>query len=325
MRNQVEPQPTYVVTGGAGFIGSHLCERLLAEGKRVVAIDDLSHGRIANLAESRGYGGQFTFYNMDIRAEGIRGILEHHEPEVLMHLAAQMEVRRSLVDPVYDAGINVMGLLNVLEAAAATGVRKVVFAASGGTLYGNPRKLPVKESARRGSRPLSPYGITKKLAEDYLAFFKRDRGLDYTALALANVYGPRQDPHGEAGVVAIFAQRMLAGETPTIFGEGAQTRDYIFVDDVVHAFALAAERGSGELFNVGTGVETDVNTVFELLADTIGYEGRPAHGPAKEGDVARNALDASAAAAGLGWKPWTHLEDGIRETVAFFREKATVG
>jgi UDP-glucose 4-epimerase len=311
---------TYLVTGGAGFIGSTLCDRLLAEGKRVVAVDNLSMGRIANLAEARGYGQQFTFYDMDIRAEGLATVFERHQPEVVMHLAAQSAVRTSIGDPKFDASVNVLGLLNVLESATAAGTRKVVFASSGGTLYGKKPKLPSKETARLRARPASPYGITKKVAEDYLAFFHRRGKLDYLALALGNVYGPRQDPHGEAGVIAIFTKRMLAGETPTIFGTGEQTRDYIFVDDVVHAFALAGDRGSAKLVNVGTGVEASVNQLFRMLAELTGFEGDPEHGPIRDGEVLRSALDITLAEAELGWKPWTHLEDGLAETVAFFRE-----
>jgi UDP-glucose 4-epimerase len=311
---------TYLVTGAAGFIGSHLCDRLLAEGKRVVGIDDLSQGRIANLVEARSYGGSFTFYTMDIRAEGLQTILERHQPEVVMHLAAQGSVRKSVADPIADAGINVMGLLNLMEGAARAGVRKVVFASSGGTIYGEQRRIPIKETARKGSRPTSPYGVSKKMAEDYLAFFARYRRVDYTALALANVYGPRQDPHGEAGVVAIFAGKMLRGETPTIFGDGNQTRDYVFVDDAVHAFSLAADRGSGQLLNIGTGLETSVNMVYRLLAGVTSFTAPPARGPNPPGELLRNALDAGLAAAELGWKPWTHLEDGLRESVAYMRE-----
>jgi UDP-glucose 4-epimerase len=311
---------TYLVTGAAGFVGSHLCDRLLAEGKRVVGVDDLSTGKIANLVEARSYGGRFTFYTMDIRAEGIRTLVERHQPEVIMHLAAQASVRRSLADPVTDASVNVMGLLNLMEGAARAGVRKVVFASSGGTIYGEQRRIPVKETARKGSRPMSPYGIAKKAAEDYLAYYARYRQVDYTMLALANVYGPRQDPEGEAGVVALFASRMLRRESPTIFGDGNQTRDYVFVDDVVHALALSTERASGHLLNIGTGLETSVNMVYRLLAQITGFGGEPARGPLPRGDVLRSALDNQLAAEEIGWRPWTHLEDGLRETVAYLRE-----
>jgi UDP-glucose 4-epimerase len=308
------------VTGGAGFIGSHLCDRLLAEGHRVIAIDDLSTGRIANLAEARGYGQSFTFFNADVRSDGLLALFERHRPEVVMHLAAQPGVRPSLEDPIRDASVNLMGLLNVLECCGRTGVRKVVFASSGGTIYGEPRKVPVKESAASGSRPTSPHGIAKKASEDYLRFYERYRGVDYTALALGNVYGPRQDPHGEAGVVAIFAAGMLAGEAPTIFGDGNQTRDFVFIDDTVHAFALAAgERASGKLLNVGTGLETSVNGLYRMLAEIVGFEGEARSGPLPAGELRRIALDNALAAQALGWKPWTHLEDGLRETIAYLK------
>jgi UDP-glucose 4-epimerase len=308
---------TILVTGGAGFIGSHLCDRLLAEGHRVVAVDDLSTGRIANLSEARGYGNEFTFFNMDIRADGLLSLFERHRPEVLVHLGAQASVSSSMQDPVRDAAINVMGLLNLMECCVKTGVRKVVYAASGGTLYGEARKLPVRETAN--GRPVSPYGISKKVGIDYLSFYERHHGVAFTALALANVYGPRQDPQGEAGVVAIFASTMLAGRAPTIHGDGNQTRDYVFVDDVVHAFALSAERADGRLVNVGTGLETSVNGLYRMLAEITRFTGEPSHGPARPGDLRRNALDISIANDVLDWRPWTHLQDGLGETVAYLR------
>jgi UDP-glucose 4-epimerase len=310
---------TILVTGGAGFIGSHLCDRLLAEGHRVVAVDDLSTGRIANLTEARGYGNEFTFFNMDVRAEGLLSLFERHRPEVVMHLAAQAAVATSIDDPVFDASVNVMGSLNILECSSRTGVRKVVYAASGGTLYGEPRKLPVKETALSSARPASPYGISKKVVIDYLSFYERFHGIEWTALALANVYGPRQDPHGEAGVIAIFSSKMLAGQAPTIHGDGNQTRDYVFVDDTVHAFALAADRGAGRLVNVGTAAETSVNGLYRMLSDITGFMGSPGSGPARPADLRRNALDVVLAEDLLGWKPWTHLEDGLAETVSFMR------
>jgi UDP-glucose 4-epimerase len=310
---------TFLVTGGAGFIASHLCDRLLAEGHRVVAVDDLTSGKIANLAESRGYGKEFTFFNMDIRAQGLQSLFERHRPEVVMHLGAQSAVKTSMDDPGFDASVNVMGTLNVLECARRSGVRKVVYAASGGTLYGETKKVPIKETAMGAGRPVSPYGISKRVVIDYLSFYERYHGLEWMALGLANVYGPRQDPHGEAGVISIFTSRMLAGETPTVYGDGNQTRDYVFVDDVVHAFSLAADRGSGRVVNIGTSVETSVNTIFRMLADIIGFTAEPGRGPERAGDVRRSALDNAAASSALGWKPWTHLEDGLGETVAFMR------
>ena len=308
-----------LVTGGAGFIGSHLCDRLLAEGHRVVAVDDLTTGHIANLGEARGYGKEFTFYNMDVRNEGLRMLFERHRPEVVMHLAAQAGVRPSLDDPSHDAMVNVLGSLNVLGCAIRTGVRKIVYAGSGGTVYGEPRRVPVKESAAAGSRPVSPYGISKKVVEDYLRFYQRYHGIEFTALALGNVYGPRQDPAGESGVIAVFGEKMLRGESPTIFGDGNQTRDYVFVDDAVHAFSLAQERGSGRSVNIGTGLETSVNGVYRLMADITGFTGQPLFGPLPPGEVRRSALDIELAQEVLAWHPWTHLEDGLKETVAFMK------
>jgi UDP-glucose 4-epimerase len=310
---------TIFVTGGAGFIGSHLCDRLLAEGHRVVAVDDLSTGRIANLSEARGYGHEFTLFNMDLRADGLTSLFERHQPEVVMHVGAQPAVATSMQQPMLDASVNVMGSLNVLECARRTGVRKVVYAASGGTLYGDPRRVPVKETALASGRPVSPYGISKKVVVDYLAFYERYHGIEWTALALANVYGPRQDPTGEAGVISIFASSMLAGRSPTIFGDGNQTRDYVFVDDVVHAFALAGDRGAGRLVNIGTAVETSVNGLYRMLGEITGFRGEPAFGPARPGDLRRNVLDVELADEVLGWRPWTHLEDGLGETVAFMK------
>ena len=310
---------TVLVTGGAGFIGSHLADRLLAEGYRVISVDDLTTGRIANLSEGRGYGKEFTFFNMDVRAEGVLSLFERHRPEVVFHLAAQSGVRPSLENPTKDASINVMGALNILECAAITGVRKVIYAASGGTIYGDPKRIPAKESAAQGSHPLSPYGISKKVVVDYLGFYQRYRGLDYTALALGNVFGPRQDPHGEAGVVSIFASKMLEGEAPTIYGDGNQTRDYIFIDDTIHAFVQAMGRGSGKLVNIGTGLETSVNGLFKMLAEICGFGGEPGHGALPPGELRRIALDISSAPNAIAWKPWTHLEDGLSETVAYLK------
>jgi UDP-glucose 4-epimerase len=310
---------TVLVTGGAGFIGSQLADRLLAEGHRVVSVDDLSTGRIANLVEARGYGKEFSFFNMDVRADGLASLFERHRPEVVFHLAAQSGVRPSLTDPVHDASVNIMGLLNVLEASVGVGARKVIYAASGGTMYGEPRRLPAKESAAPSSKPHSPYGVSKKVGLDYLTYYQRYRGLDFTALALANVYGPRQDPSGEAGVVAIFASRMIAGQAPTIFGDGNQTRDYVFIDDTVHAFVQAIERGSGKVVNVGTGLETSVNHLYQLLSEITGFAGEPDHGPQPPGELRRMALDIASAPSSIAWKPWTHLEDGLAETVAYLK------
>lgn len=306
-----------LVTGGAGFVGSHLCDRLLAEGHRVVAVDDLATGRRENLAAALGHGGAFTFEETDVRADDLGEVFSRHRPSVVMHLAAQAGVRPSLEDPDHDASVNVMGTLNVLGRASAAGADKVVYAASGGTLYGEPASLPVGEAAADGAHPESPYGISKKVALEYLRFFSRQRGLDFTALALGNVYGPRQDPTGEAGVIAIFGSAMLAGKTPTIFGDGEQTRDYVFVQDTVDAFVAAIGRASGEVVNIGTGVETSVNALHGMLASIIGTTSAPAYGPPLEGELRRIALDNSLAASTLGWSPQTDLPSGLARTVEY--------
>lgn len=308
-----------LVTGGAGFVGSHLCDRLLAEGHSVVAVDDLATGREVNLADAFGHREAFTFTEMDVRTQGLLEVFTRHRPGVVMHLAAQAGVRPSLEDPDHDASVNVMGTLNVLRCASAVGAGKVVYAASGGTLYGEPASVPVRESAADGAHPESPYGISKKVVLEYLSFYSRQRGLDFTALALGNVYGPRQDPTGEAGVIAIFASSMLAGETPTIFGDGEQTRDYVYVEDTVEAFAAAMDRASGEIVNIGTGLETSVNALHAMLAEIVGSPSEPAYGPQPEGELRRIALDNSLAASVLGWSPRTGISSGLARTVEHLR------
>jgi UDP-glucose 4-epimerase len=310
-----------LVTGGAGFIGSTLVDRLLAEGHAVDVVDDLSAGSLANLAEARANPGyELTFHRLDVRSDGLVELMAHRRPEVAYHLAAQADVRVSVDRPVFDAEVNVIGTLNVLEGARAAGTRKVVFAASGGTLYGEPKKLPVRETAAQ--RPLSPYGVSKKAALDYMAAYRELHGLEYTALALANVYGPRQDPHGEAGVVAIFAGLLLDGRPCTVFGDGEQTRDFVYVDDVVDAFARAASRGDGLLVNIGTGTETSVNTLYATMADLAGVRGAADHAPPRAGELARSALDPGRAAVQLGWRPWTTLDVGTGAVLRWFRARA---
>jgi UDP-glucose 4-epimerase len=311
-----------LVTGGAGFIGSTLVDRLLAEGHQVDVVDNLSSGSLSNLADARANSEhRFGFHNLDIRDEALEDLIVKRAPEVIFHLAAQMDVRVSVNDPVLDASINVIGTLHVLEGARKAGTRKVVFASSGGTIYGevDPADLPADESLPQ--RPVSPYGITKKVAGDYLFAYRELHQLEYTALALANVYGPRQDPHGEAGVVAIFAGRLLAGEPCTIFGDGAQTRDYVFVDDVVDAFVRAATKGNGLLINIGTGTETSVSDLYATMAQAAGIEAPAVHAEARPGELARSCLDASRATEQLGWTPWTELASGCAAVLAFFRAK----
>jgi UDP-glucose 4-epimerase len=306
-----------LVTGGAGFIGSHLCDRLLAEGLRVVALDDLSSGHIGNLAEARAYGQQFTFYNLSVQTEGLGLIFERHRPEVIMHLAA-LRTPETRLEAAAEAGTGIIGLLAVLECAARTEVRKVVFASSA-EVYGEARRFPLKEAAIAGSRPPTPGGISKKAAEDYLRAYVRFRGIAFTSLVLPTVYGPRQDAGPAGGVVARFASSMVGGQKPVIHGDGSQTRDLLFIDDAVHAFALAGERGDGQTLNIGTGLETSVNDVFRLLADITGYKGDPLFEAPPLAEIRRCVLDNEAAERELGWKPWTHLEDGLRETVAFLK------
>ena len=311
-----------LVTGGAGFIGSTLVDRLLAEGHSVDVIDDLSSGSLVNLTDARRATKEFAFHHADIRSPEVVDLIARRRPEVLFHLAAQADVRVSVARPAFDAEVNVIGSLNVLEGARRAGSAKVVFASSGGTIYGapDPSSLPVRES--HPQQPLSPYGVAKKVVGDYLHVYGELYELEFTALALANVYGPRQDPHGEAGVVAIFAGNLLANRPSTIFGDGHQTRDFVFVDDVVDAFARAAGRGSGLLVNIGTGVETSVNDLYAVMASAVGATSQPHRAPARPGELIRSSLDPSRAAIHLGWKPWTTLEDGTLAVLRWFRAQA---
>ena len=310
-----------LVTGGAGFIGSRLVERLLAEGDEVDVIDDLSTGSLANLTAARAaFPGQCNFHRHDIRHPTVVDMVAKRAPEVVFHLAAQADVRVSVNDPVFDAEVNVIGSLNVFQGALRGGARKIVVAGSGGTLYGIPEETPTTEEHPR--RPISPYGVAKKAMGDYLHYYAEVQGVDYTVLALANVYGPRQDPHGEAGVVAIFANKLLAGETPKIFGDGEQTRDFVFVDDVVDAFARARDGGGGVLANVGTGVETSVNRLYAEMARLTGHTEPAAYAPARPGELLRSALDPTLLGATLGWKPLTSLEEGLGKTLDWFRTRS---
>jgi UDP-glucose 4-epimerase len=313
-----------MVTGGAGFIGSTLVDRLLAEGHTVHVVDNLTTGSLANLAEARrSRDGQLTFHQLDVRAPDLAAVMHKSRPEVVFHLAAQVDVRLSVADPVFDAEVNVIGSLRVLEGARSSGCRKVVFASSGGTIYGNPdpADLPVKESYPQ--RPLSPYGVSKKVVADYLAAYRELHNLEFTALALANVYGPRQDPYGEAGVVAIFAGHLLAGEPCTIYGDGTQTRDFVFVDDVVDAFARSADRGGGLVLNIGTGTETSVSDLYQVMAAQVEVDQPAVRAPARSGELQRSSLDPGRAAIHLGWKPWTSLVDGSAAVLDWFRRQSS--
>jgi UDP-glucose 4-epimerase len=308
-----------LVTGGAGFIGSTLVDRLLAEGHSVDVVDDLSSGSLGNLAAARASGGEMTFHQLDIRGPELLELTVRHRPEVIFHLAAQTSVVVSVADPLRDADVNILGSLRVLDAARAAGVRKVVFAASGGSLYGDvdPAELPVNE--HHPHDPQSPYGVAKRVVIEYLTLYRQLYGLEFTALALSNVYGPRQDSSGEGGVVSIFAANLVAGATCRIYGAGEQTRDFVFVDDVVDAFSRAAGRGSGLVLNIGTGKETSVNTLYAAVATAAGVARAPRYSPARPGELDRNALDPGRAAIHLGWKPWTALGDGVGAVVDSLR------
>ncbi len=311
-----------LVTGGAGFIGSNLVDRLLVERHSVDVVDDLSTGSLANLARARALGGEFRFHQIDVTDPGVVTLIERRRPEIVFHLAGQPSVAASVRDPGFDAAVNIVGTARVLDGARRAGVRKVVYAASGGSLYGalEPRELPVDET--HPFRPSSPYGVSKKVAIDYLRAFRDLYELEFTALALANVYGPRQSATGESGVVARFAADLLARRPSTIDGDGHQTRDFVFVDDVVDAFCRAATRGGGLVLNVGTGVQTSVGKLYATMASQAGSQLAPGHGPERLGDLRANALDSGRAKLHLGWTPWTSLEEGVAATLAFVARQA---
>jgi len=317
-----------LVTGAAGFVGSHLVDRLLAEGEEVIGVDDLSSGALVNLADARRSAlGKFSFHRVDVTSTAIAELIRRVKPKQVMHLAAQVDVRKSVSDPIHDAMINVIGTLNILQAAVEAGTEKVVFTSSGGCIYGEPdeSRLPVDEEQvfRPEAMPESPYGVSKKIVLDYLRYFKAVQGLDYTALALSNVYGPRQEPASEVGlegqVVAIFCRKMLAGRPCTIYGDGGQTRDFVYVDDVVAGFLAARTKGAGELINISTNTELSVNDLHDRLAEHTGTRYQAVHAGARPGELYRIRVDNSKAARVLNWSPSVDLDDGLKQTVAWFR------
>lgn len=303
-----------LVTGGAGFIGSSVVDAYLEAGHRVSVVDDLSSGARANLDP------RARWHHLDVRGQALDGVVASERPEVISHHAAHISVRRSVEDPVADASVNVLGSLNLLETARRHGVRRVIFASTGGAIYGEPDVVPADET--HPCRPQSPYAVAKLAVEHYLRFFRATHGLETVILRYANVYGPRQDPHGEAGVVAIFIQKILAGLQPVIYGDGEQTRDYVHVADVVRAnlaaLDVAPDGAEPSLFNVATGRGTSVNQLWRALAGIAPTALGPRHAPAKPGDLARSILDPTRAKLRLGWQPTIDLAEGLRGTWEWF-------
>jgi UDP-glucose 4-epimerase len=301
-----------LVTGGAGFIGSHVVDLYLEQGHRVAVVDDLSTGRRQNL------NPRVVFYQTDIRSAEMDSIFELEKPEVVNHHAAQMDVRRSVADPLFDAQVNILGSVNLLECARKHGVRRIVYASTGGAVYGEPAYLPCDES--HPIDPICQYGASKHTVEHYLFLYRAIYGLEYTVLRYPNVYGPRQDAHGEAGVVAIFTGLMLGDQQVVINGDGEQVRDFVYVGDCARANLQALVHANGsEIYNLGSGTGTTVNDIFEQLKQITGYQREPVHGPAKLGETRRIYLDASKAAQQLAWRAEVGLEEGFRATVDHFR------
>jgi len=298
-----------LVTGGAGFIGSHVVDAYVGAGHQVVVVDNLTTGRREQVNAAA------QLYALDIRSPELRDVFERERPDVVNHHAAQASVTASVADPRADAEINVMGTLNLCSLCAQFSVRRIVFASTGGAIYGDPQRIPADE--QHPTTPLSPYGIHKLVGEHYVRYF--GSGLTWAVLRYANVYGPRQDPHGEAGVVAIFTRAMLDGKAPTIFGDGKQTRDFIYVEDVARANLLATDATASDLANIGTGAETSVNDLARHLASFTGFRGDPLHAAPRPGEVHRIALDVSKARRWLAWSPQTSLMDGLRKTAEWFQ------
>lgn len=300
-----------LVTGGAGFIGSHLVDAYIAAGHDVTVVDDLSSGVREQV------NPKARFVRLDIRDAALGDLFRREKFDVVNHHAAQMDVRRSVADPAFDASVNILGGLNVFENARATGVRTVIFASTGGAIYGEQEQFPATED--HPTRPLSPYGITKLTSEKYLFYYREVFGMNSVVLRYANIYGPRQNPHGEAGVVAIFCNKMLAGQQPLINGDGLQTRDYTYVGDVVKANLLALEVKGSNLFNVGTGVETDVNTLFGSLRTILNPSCREEHAPAKAGEQRRSVISYQKIQKELAWRPEIGVQQGLELTANYFK------
>lgn len=300
-----------LVTGGAGFIGSHIVDRLIDEGYEVAVVDNLSTGKEENINKKA------RFYKLDIRDERLEVVFRDEQPDYVNHQAAQVNVRRSVSDPLFDARVNILGIISVLQNCIKYKVKKVIFASSGGAIYGEQQIFPAPEA--HPLRPISPYGITKLAAENYFYYYKTIYGLDYAALRYANVYGPRQDPFGEAGVVAIFIRKMLNKEQPIINGDGEQTRDFVYVGDVVRANILAMTNNTSEcIFNIGTGIETTINQIFDLLKKNINFSIEEKYGSPKRGEQLRSVLECTKARKTLHWVPKTSFENGLEKTIEYF-------
>lgn len=307
-----------LVTGGAGFIGSNLVDRLLAEGIDVDVVDNLVAGSLANLASARAQkNARFSFHKLDICDATLEEFVHKRRPDVVMHLAAQIDVRSSKIDPYYDATVNLLGSIRVLEAARKAGVAKVIYAASGGALYGDTAPVPTQESYAWS--PISPYGISKATVLDYLNLYRDLYDIEYSALAMSNVYGPRQDPNGESAVISIFGAAMMKDDDVFIYGDGSQTRDFIFVDDAIDAFIKSIDLGGGLVINVGTSQETTVYELFLEMARQMGYTKAPILRPSRAGEILRSALDIERARDHLGWEPWTFLSEGLKTTIEWMR------
>lgn len=302
-----------LVTGGAGFIGSHIADAYVNDGHEVVIIDNLSTGRRENI------NPKAKFYELDVASPEVATVVANERPDILNHHAAQVDVRVSVADPASDIRTNVMGLVALMEAGRKAGLKRVILASSGGTVYGEQTFFPATED--HPTWPISPYGLNKLACEKYLYYYQQQYGIPYVALRYANIYGPRQNPHGEAGVVAIFLNKMLSGETPVINGDGRQTRDYVYVGDVVEANLLVLNGRAHRAYNVGTGVETDVSAIFRALSEFSGLKCQKVHGPAKPGEQERSVISHSKILHELGWCPKVSFADGMKLTTDWFRSR----